>query len=369
MKFGIFDHVERRRDVPLDQQYRERLDLLAQADRAGFYSYHLAEHHHSPLCLTPSQAPYLAAVAARTERLRLGPLVYVLPMYHPVRLIEEICMLDNLSGGRYQVGIGKGAPIAEEFAMWGGDPQEVFERFDEIFQILVLGLTRDFVSFEGKHFQLKDLWMELKPRQRPHPPFWYAGNPVSAARYGANFIGYGSIERLPQTAEAYLEHWQKQMEESDPSLPHVDEPLYGAIKRIFVAETDDEALKRARMSYEVYRANYVKPLPNGRSRRPEPALPIPRDGDYPWVASFDDAIDREGVLVGSPQTVREYVERYVAESGCNYFVASVQWGDLTHEEASRSLELFAAEVMPGFAEPGDSLPSSKKTTEADASVG
>lgn len=350
MKFGIFDHVERRRDVPLDQQYRERLELLAQADRGSIYCYHVAEHHHSPLSMVPSQAPYLAAIAARTERLRFTPLVYVLPLYHPIRLIEEICMVDNLSGGRFEVGIGRGAPVGEELAMWGGDPYESYSRFEEAFKILVMGLTSDFVNFEGKHFQIKDLWMELKPKQKPHPPFWYAGNPVRAAEYGANFIGYGPIARLPQVAERYLEAWQKQMEANDPSLPHVAEPLYGVIKRIFVADTDAEALKRARPAYEVYRPNYAKPMPNGKWRRPAPAVAGTRPGgqDYPWEADFDEALRREAVLAGSPETIKEFIARYVKASKCNYIVTSVQWGDITHEEASRSLELFTSEVMPRF---------------------
>ena len=122
MKFGIFDHVERRDDVSLDQQYPDRLELLEQADRGGIYGYHVAEHDHSPLSANPSPGLYLSAVAARTERINFGPLVYVLPMYHPIRLIEEICMVDSLSGGRCQVGIGKAAPIGEEFGMGAVTP-------------------------------------------------------------------------------------------------------------------------------------------------------------------------------------------------------------------------------------------------------
>lgn len=350
MKFGIFDHVERRRGVPLDQQYSERLELLAQADRGGIYGYHVAEHHHSPLSMVPSQTPYLAAVAARTERIRFGPLVYVLPLHHPVRLVEEICMMDNLSGGRYQIGIGRGAPVGDELAMWGTDPDETDERFDEVFKILMLGLTNEFLTFNGKHFHFEDLWMELRPKQTPHPPFWYAGNPVHAAEYGANFIGAGAIARMPEVASAYREAWQKQLEENDPALPHVDEPLYGASKRLFIAETDEEALKRAAPAYEVYRANFVKPLPGGKSRRPAPAGSARRSQESPWDADFDTARQQESIIVGSPETVLEYMERYVAESDCNYFVGSFQWGDVTHEEASRSLRLFTSEVMPHFAD-------------------
>src|SRR5260370_19975228 len=99
LKFGIFDHMERRSDAGLAQQYEERLQLLQFADEAGIYGYHLAEHHHSPLCLAPNQAVFLAAVAERTKRLRFGPLVYVLPLHQPIRLLEEICMVDQLSDG------------------------------------------------------------------------------------------------------------------------------------------------------------------------------------------------------------------------------------------------------------------------------
>src|SRR5215211_2004092 len=130
LEFGIFDHQERRRDVPLDRQYRERLELVARADALGFYAYHLAEHHQSPLCMAPSQSVFLAAAAQQTKQIRLGALVYLLPMHHPLRLIEEIAMLDNLTGGRLQVGVGRGiSPLEHHF--WGHEPEEAHDRFAE----------------------------------------------------------------------------------------------------------------------------------------------------------------------------------------------------------------------------------------------
>ncbi len=346
MKFGIFDHVERLPDVSLDRQYADRLELVAQADRGGIYGYHVAEHHHSPLSADPSPGIYLSAIAARTERINFGPLVYVLPMYHPIRLVEEICMIDNLSGGRYQVGVGKGAPIGEEFAMWGGDPTEVTERFEETVEILMLGLTPEFVNFSGKFYQFKDLWMELKPKQTPHPPLWYPGNPATAGRYGANFINFGSIESLPATVETFKENFQQYVDEIGTDAPQPTEPLYGGTKRIYLADTDEEAMRRARSAYAVYRANFRKPLPGGTWRRPT-TFGVPDTGGHPFDPDFDQAFAGEQVIVGSPATVREFVEKYSSESGCNYLVSSVQWGDLSHEEASYSLGLFMSEVMPG----------------------
>ena len=349
MKFGIFDHLERRRDVGLAQQYQERLKLVAQADIAGFHCYHVAEHHHSPLCLAPNQGVYLAAVAQCTKHIRFGPLVYVLPLHHPVRLLEEISMVDHLSDGRFQIGIGRGTGGGQEFAMWGGNPEENNERFVETFEILMRGMTNDFLSYDGKFYQFRDLWMELRPKQTPHPPFWYAGNPVHAAEYGGNFICFGAVKDLPSLARSYLESWERHNREADPALPHVERPLYGGRTSFYIAETDREAEERARKSYQAYSGNFAKPIPPGSSPQPRPAGP--RDIYSPGAADFDTVIVWERIVAGSPQTVGEYVERYVADSGCNYLVTSFQWGDITHEEASRSMAAFASEIMPRFADP------------------
>src|SRR5438132_2929835 len=105
--FGLFDWIDRR-DAPLADLYEERLQLLEAADAAGFFCYHLAEHHATPLGMAPSPGMFLAAAAQRTRRIRLGPLVYLLPLYEPLRLLEEICMLDHLSRGRLEIGVGRG---------------------------------------------------------------------------------------------------------------------------------------------------------------------------------------------------------------------------------------------------------------------
>src|SRR5882757_1388392 len=107
MKIGLFDHVEAA-DRPMATLLDERLTFAQAADEAGIYCLHLAEHHATPLNMVPVPGVYLGAVARATKRMRLGPLVYLLPLYSPLRLIEEICMLDHLSGGRMEVGVGRG---------------------------------------------------------------------------------------------------------------------------------------------------------------------------------------------------------------------------------------------------------------------
>src|ERR1700745_2259468 len=115
MRFGIIDHNDDS-GRPHARQVAERLELIEAYDRLGFYAYHLAEHHGTPLSITPSPHLFLAAASQRTSSLRLGTLVTVFPLYHPVRLIEEVCMLDQLTGGRLDLGMGRGiSPVETGF--------------------------------------------------------------------------------------------------------------------------------------------------------------------------------------------------------------------------------------------------------------
>src|SRR6478752_568291 len=163
MEFGVFDHLDRS-PSSLADYYEERLATVELFDRAGFYGYHLAEHHATPLGMAPSPSVFLAAVAQRTKRLRFGPMIYALPLYHPLRMIEEICMLDQMSGGRLELGLGRGiSPY--ELGYYGVDPATGPERFAEALEIILKGLTEKRLTHEGKYFTFKDVPMEMQPVQ------------------------------------------------------------------------------------------------------------------------------------------------------------------------------------------------------------
>src|SRR5262249_33588378 len=138
MKFAVFDHLDRS-GPDLSRQYEDRLKLTELYEWAGFYAYHIAEHHGTPLGSAPSPGLFLAAVAQRTRSLRLGPLAYPLGLYHPLRLIEEIRMLDVMSGGRLELGVGRGAPPYEA-GFFGITPHTAPERFHEALGDGVKGL-------------------------------------------------------------------------------------------------------------------------------------------------------------------------------------------------------------------------------------
>src|SRR6185436_17936637 len=115
---------------------------------------------------------FLAQVAQRTTQLRFGPLVYLLPFYHPLRLIEEVCMLDQMSGGRFQLGVGRGVSMYETQA-YGLDFSKTQAMYHEAFQVLLKGLTSDELTFHGEFYKFDKIPMVLKPVQKPHPPLWY----------------------------------------------------------------------------------------------------------------------------------------------------------------------------------------------------
>jgi alkanesulfonate monooxygenase SsuD/methylene tetrahydromethanopterin reductase-like flavin-dependent oxidoreductase (luciferase family) len=139
MKIGVFDHMDRGL-APLHQFYEERLKLIEAYDRAGFYGYHVAEHHATPLGVAPSPGVWLAAIAQRTRNLRFGPLVYLLPLYHPIKLLEEICMLDHMSGGRLLLGVGRGISPIDRVSLY-----PPLQPFDNARSFLWAGLRRSHV--------------------------------------------------------------------------------------------------------------------------------------------------------------------------------------------------------------------------------
>src|SRR6478752_6311608 len=158
MKFGVFDHMDRG-GPDLGRQFDQRLKLIELYERAGFHGYHLAEHHATPLGMAPSPSVFLAAVAQRTRRLRFGPLVYTLSLHHPLRAAEEICMLDQMSGGRLELGVGRGVS-PHEVAYYGVDPAKAQAMYVEALQVILGALASKSLSFAGAHYTFRDVPIE-----------------------------------------------------------------------------------------------------------------------------------------------------------------------------------------------------------------
>jgi alkanesulfonate monooxygenase SsuD/methylene tetrahydromethanopterin reductase-like flavin-dependent oxidoreductase (luciferase family) len=209
LQFGIFDQNDHG-PYPLAEQYEARLRLIELYDRSGFRTYHMSEHHATPLNLACSPSVFLAAVAQRTTRLRFGALVYVLPAHHPLRLAEEICMLDHLSRGRVELGIGRGAS-PHELAYFGVDPDVAQAMYVEAYGVIMQALTQAEVDFSGKHYRFTNVPIDLKPFQQPHPPLWYAvpvpEGAVWPAQQAINIVCGGPLSRVREITDRYRAEW------------------------------------------------------------------------------------------------------------------------------------------------------------------
>jgi alkanesulfonate monooxygenase SsuD/methylene tetrahydromethanopterin reductase-like flavin-dependent oxidoreductase (luciferase family) len=335
MRFGVFDHVDDA-GMAVGRQLAERLELAERLDAAGFHAYHVAEHHGTPLGHAPSPSVFLAAAAQRTRRLRLGPLVYVLPLYHPLRLVEEVCLLDQLSGGRLELGVGHGASVVET-ALYGIDPETSRERFEEALAILLAGLTSDRLTYAGRFHTLDDVPITLEPVQKPHPPLWYGINRAERAPWAAanrvNVVGLAGAEAVRPVMERYREEW------SALGRPADELPFLGINRNVVLAEDEAEAVRTARRAFAPWRRN-LDLLWDQRG------VPSTLTGRLPH--DFDEWRAKGFVYAGRPAGAREWVAEQSETAGINYLCVDLAFGDITLAEAARTVELFAAEVMPRF---------------------
>jgi alkanesulfonate monooxygenase SsuD/methylene tetrahydromethanopterin reductase-like flavin-dependent oxidoreductase (luciferase family) len=332
MQFGIFDQNDRG-PYPLSEQYEKRLALIEFYDRVGFRTYHMSEHHATPLRLAPSPSVFLAAVTQRTRRIRIGALVYVLPMHHPLRLAEEICMLDHLSGGRIEVGIGRGAS-PHELDYFGVDPDSAQAMYVEAYNVVMQALTGNELSFSGKHFRFERVPVDLKPVQLPHPPLWYAvpvpEGAVWSAQNRINILCGGPVQRAREISDRYRAEWAAAGNEPQRL------PLVGINRFVVCADTDREALALGRRAWPHFHRSFMK-LWNIHGTQPRHAR-LPED--------FETVVKNGGAIAGSPASVGEQVSRMVQEAGVNYFVSQFSFGDLNQEEVLHSAGIFAREMLP-----------------------
>jgi alkanesulfonate monooxygenase SsuD/methylene tetrahydromethanopterin reductase-like flavin-dependent oxidoreductase (luciferase family) len=333
MKIGLFEHMDDS-GVPLGRQFESRLSLLEACDRYGFYAYHLAEHHGTPLGLAPSPGIFLAAVAQRTKRLRFGPLAYSLPLYHPVRLIEEICMLDQMSGGRFEFGVGRGvSPF--EVGFFGVNPADGSRQFPEALRVVKQGLTSDELTFSGEFYNFKKVPMVLKPVQRPHPPIWYGVLTPDAAYWAA--LEKANIVTLmpPDPARAIFERYRiewKKLGRAESELP-----LMGVSRHVILAESTAAAVGVAERAYRRW-LNHMELLwvQNGTK------LPL---GLPPEIGPL---LAARTAFAGTAGEFKSFLDDQIRSTGATYFVCDVAFGDLTAEESMQTVKLLGEKILPYF---------------------
>ncbi|HEX6513249.1 MAG TPA: LLM class flavin-dependent oxidoreductase [Chloroflexota bacterium] len=340
LRFGIFDWLDdTRRD--LAENVDLRLAMLDYADQHGFFAYHLAEHHGTPLSSISSPNLFFMLVARHTRQLRFGPMVYLLPMYHPVRLIEEIAVLDQLSGGRMELGVGRNASPYEA-ALYGLDMAGSRAQAREALAVITQGLENGAIHFEGEHYQLKDIKLVTRSLQRPYPPLWWPTVNLETipwiAQHNFSLLLQPLFVSMEQVGEHITEYRRVQAENAgQPNRinGHVADPNYGFTIKIHVADSDEEARRVAKEGHQVFYENFT----------------------YLWVqhgdaarhaarADFDTYVNQGLLTYGSPETVCATLQRYLDVTGANYLGCTFAFGNLQRDQVLRSISLFHEQVMP-----------------------
>jgi alkanesulfonate monooxygenase SsuD/methylene tetrahydromethanopterin reductase-like flavin-dependent oxidoreductase (luciferase family) len=312
---------------PWEDVFSELLEQIVEVDQMGYDSIWITEHHFAEDGYTPSPITLLAAIAARTKNVRLSTDIMILPLYHAVRLAEDVATVDILSRGRMMLGMGMGYRD-EEFAAFGQTRKERARRTEEAIDVLRGAWGEGPFSYQGRYYQLENVDVTPKPLQKPHPPLWLATASEPAARRAARF----GLHVLPQgDRRSAYDPWVEELAKLGMSPGQFN---VGLIKPWFVANSRDDPMWREAAQHERYRAEVYRPwILAANFARPAPGEEQPINQAY---------------MVGSPESLVEQINQVREFLPVTDLIG---WGTPPGMEARRLtpyLERFAAAVIPKF---------------------
>lgn len=317
MRAGVlqfFSWPERR--VSLETVYERAFDRIEIMDQTGYDCVWLAEHHFNTYSVCPSVHLMASQVAARTQRLRIGTAVTLAAFYHPLRIAEEIALLDIFSDGRVNWGAGRGFDRVE-FEAFDVPIEESKARFREHVEIVLEAWNHDRVTFDGQYWQFDDVEVLPKPKQQPHPPFWVAATSDDAIEW-AGSKGY-SILMDPHASHEDIGRKRRLLADTLEAHGHTIEGRTLPMARLLaIAETDEEAKEVARAGAQWTVASYAPG----------------RDGGGDPVERYVNDV----VIHGSADRVVDELQRLEEEIGLDYILCS----PLSHESFIR----FTEDVLP-----------------------
>jgi alkanesulfonate monooxygenase SsuD/methylene tetrahydromethanopterin reductase-like flavin-dependent oxidoreductase (luciferase family) len=353
MRFGLFEIAQQVGGKSTAEIYRDLLDEMVLAEQLGFDAVYFAEHHFSDYSIIPSPNLLIAALSQRTSRVRIGTLVNVLPFHNPVRMAEEVAMLDVLSGGRFEFGIGRGVQ-RHEFNGFGLSMAESREQFQEALEVILLALTRDKFSHQGRYHRLQDVSLSVKPIQKPHPPIWVTAlSPESiewSARQNYPIVGvFITIDELRANRDRYVAAWRSSGHVGSP-------PPLGISRHIYVAEDTVTARREARPFLDFWQRLRRIAVPDSGVHEP-----LPASYDYyekrrfgvRVEQSFEDLLARDVIIAGDPDYCAERIRAHLEQGGAEFFICQMSFGSLEREKLHHSMRLFGKHVMPRFKSSAD----------------
>ncbi len=321
--------------------YRNTLAEVRLADEAGFDVVWLAEHHFSSYGICPSLAPLAAAVARETRRVRIGTAVVIAPFAHPLRIAEEWAMIDILSDGRLEFGLGRGYQ-PREFEGLGLSMEETRERFDECLEVIRRAWTEERLHFEGRFYRVPGVRVLPKPVQRPHPPLWTAAvSPDTyelAGRRGLKILtspAFTPFDVLRRSYDAYHAAWQ--------GAPGGAEIVLNKI--IHVAETSQQARDDLREPIRWFFRTQADLISDPAGVPPAQYTFYRRVRENLLALGEETALD-QAAIAGAPDEVADKIRMHVEALGVTHFMGAFSRGGLGHDKVMRSMRLFAEKVIP-----------------------
>jgi alkanesulfonate monooxygenase SsuD/methylene tetrahydromethanopterin reductase-like flavin-dependent oxidoreductase (luciferase family) len=342
MRCGLFTELQCPQGRQESHLYDELLEQIAQAESFGYDAMWMAElHFHRRFSILSAPLLTAAAAAQRTQRLRLGIAVNLLPLHHPVRLAEEGAVLDVLSHGRLDFGVGRGHPFPGVYENFHVPPAESRARFAEALDILIGSWTREPFSYAGQYFQVSDLAVVPKPIQQPHPPiFVAAGSPETFAATGERGVGLlvpGHVQPMEAVRENLQRYW-----EAGRAAGHEARLRATLLMPVYVAEhqrqAETEPEPHVMYYYSVLGGLLSGEFPESYQRYGESRR---RLGTLTY-----DAIRSERAIFGEPSYCLERLQQIRDTLGVQQIMAWMNIGGLPHEQVLGSMRLFAERVLP-----------------------
>jgi alkanesulfonate monooxygenase SsuD/methylene tetrahydromethanopterin reductase-like flavin-dependent oxidoreductase (luciferase family) len=353
MKFGTFYFFQAVPWLSHDEVVHRELEQMEWTEDLGFDRIWLTEHHFIDYGLAVDPATLAGIAASRTRSVRIGLAAAILPFHHPLRLAEQLALVDVVSKGRLDVGIGRGNRPAE-FRGYNVPQQENRERAEETLAIMLRAWTEDRFSHRGRFFTIDDARVMPKPAQRPHPPLYQVCGSketieATAARGWPmlNSVLRGNAEQqLTANRDLYVAALRKNGR-CDADVAALLQQ-WGVSRQIYVAPTDAQAQAEAKDAELWYQESFRRFVLPERIEDAHPSLqPHFRAlAERLATVNWDDLL-RETVAFGSPETVARKLEAMRA-LGVGHLLCWMNFGGLPQEKIQRSMDLFAREVMPGF---------------------
>jgi luciferase family oxidoreductase group 1 len=349
MKFGMLHLFENPAGKTEHQIVKEQLDLMRAAEDLGFDSIWPAEHHFSEYGYCASPALSLAAIASVTNRIRLGTGVVVLPFHNPIRVAEEFALLDLMSDGRVDFGVGRGYQPTE-YKGFQVDQEKSRGIFNEALEIILQAWTRERVNFKGVHFNIEDQEVRPKPLQKPHPPVWIAGITDATfamiGKWGCNLLCAPVFGFQGKSAEGLLDQYRAALRAGghDPATKEV-----AALTMVYCAETTEQARREfgeAVMWYYRTIAKYVAPPPGQQPVKTYELYAETRK--LAETVSWQQLLDAGAVICGDPDYCVARIAEMERKYGFTQLLCWTRMGGLDSRKVMKSMELMQRHVIPFF---------------------